>query len=192
MSQIHTEHTALYTLKLKYPSGTLKTWTTHSCVHAAMIKKTKHTLIHTHTQTHRHTHAGTYICWIRCILHGRLPDNTDENLDRSKLPALMKTNYLDDSQVCWYAAGKFNSTRHCTRSTCSSSAGNTKLTVAALFPLQQKCHRTIRHMQPLLCPPKGQKVSPVLLGEYCRCKSQVKTDKWSHLQLHWLDQTVEV
>lgn len=149
MSQLHAEHSALHTLKLKYPSGTLKTWTwtAHSCVHADMIKKKKIS----------HTHAGTYICWIRRILHGRLPNNTDENLDWTKLPALMKTNYLDDSQVCWYTAGKFNSMRHCTRWTRSCSAGNTKLTVAVLFPLQQKCHPTIRQMQPLLCPLKGQR-----------------------------------
>lgn len=151
-------HTAMYTVleATNTHQGHLKTWNTHSCINTAMIKK--YTLFLTHP--HPHTYAATYICWIRRILHGWLPGNTDENLDWAKLPALMKTNYLDDSQVCWYVAGKFNSTPHCTRSTRSSSAGNTKLTVAVLFPLQQKCNRTIRRTQtlpqPVLKKVKGQ------------------------------------
>ena len=136
-------------LKLKYPSGTLKiwTWTAHSCSHDI------------NTVPHTHTCAATHICWVCRILHGWLPDNTDENLDRTKLPALMKTNYLDDSPVCWYAAGKFNSTRHCTTSTRSSSAGNTKLTVGVLLPSAIK----VSSDTPTVCPQKvkGQSSSSV-------------------------------
>lgn len=55
-------------------------------------KDTCHTLAATHTHTR----------WTRCILHGWLPDNTDETLDWIEVPAVMKTNYLDDSQTCRY------------------------------------------------------------------------------------------
>lgn len=44
------------------------------------------------------THAAKYMLICR-ILHGWIPDNTDENLDWIKLLDLMKTNYLGDSQV---------------------------------------------------------------------------------------------
>lgn len=47
-----------------------------------------------------HTCSHTHTCWTRCILHSRLPDNTDETLDWIEVPAVMKTNYLDDSRHC--------------------------------------------------------------------------------------------
>lgn len=63
------------------------------------IEDTKDFNIHKDTcltlaATHTHT------CWTCCILHSWLPDNTDETLDWIEVPAVMKTNYLDDSRHC--------------------------------------------------------------------------------------------
>lgn len=96
-------HTHLYTLLgAKTPTrDNIWTWTTHLSAHAGMIYNT-------------HSYAAAHICWIRRILHGRLPDNTDEDLDWTKLPVLMKTNSMDGSQVLLIRGRNFqlNATLH--------------------------------------------------------------------------------
>lgn len=106
------------------------------------------------------------------ILHGRLPCNTHETQDWTKPTALMKTNYLEDGQVCSYLAGKFNSTLLCTRSTLSSSAGNTRLTVAFLFPLLVTCnqHKT---------------ASDGEVRKYARCSELVPPEKGQRSRFLW-------
>lgn len=109
-----------------YPSETLKTLnlTMRPCSH-----------------DHKHilTDAAIYMCWIRRILHGWLPDNTEPGLNQT--PSLNEDKW-PERQPGLLIRGReiqLNATLHQIRSR-SSSAGNTKLTVVFLFPLQQKYH----------------------------------------------------
>lgn len=106
------------------------------------------------------THAAKYMLICR-ILHGWIPDNTDENLDWIKLLDLMKTNYLGDSQVYRKATHK---------NTASDNFPlNIQLTVVVL------CHRNN--------VPRN--------GQFKRIFSQVKRrEEWSHVPRHQVYQTV--